>query len=237
MGYCFNDPELLQQALRHRSWCAENNAVASNERLEFLGDSVLGLAVTDFIYRSYPGLSEGKLAKVRASVVSSVSLADVARGLGLGDAVFLGKGEETSGGRDKSSILADGLEAVLGAVYIDGGWVEAQRVVMDLMDGPVRDAAHQPGTQDFKTRLQEHVARRYDALPAYEVNGDGPDHEKRFYATVTVDSRAIGHGEGRSKKEAEQAAAGAAWDVLASERSEDADTVRAQANSPAEAST
>ena len=179
---------------------------------------MLGLVVTDHVYASYPSLSEGKLAKARAAVVSSVSLARVARDLSLGDALLLGKGEQASGGRDKSSILADGLEAVLGAIYLDGGLDASRAVIIELFSPLIEAAASEPGTEDFKTRLQEHVARSFDSLPHYSVQDDGPDHEKRFYATVTVDGRALGQGEGRSKKEAEQAAAGAAWDFLASEQ-------------------
>jgi ribonuclease-3 len=206
---------LLEQALTHRSWCAENTGSESNERLEFLGDSVLGLVVTTHIFRTYPDLSEGKLAKVRAAVVSSVALATAARRLGLGASLRLGKGEETSGGRGKSSILADSLEALIGAVYLDGGWAPVQNLVLGLLSEPIGRAAHQPGTDDFKTRLQELVARDFDSLPAYMVRGEGPDHEKQFFATVAVAGRKVGQGEGRSKKEAEQAAAGEAWKELA----------------------
>ena len=208
---------MLEQALTHRSWCAENEGSESNERLEFLGDSVLGLVVTKHIFVTYQHLSEGKLAKLRAEVVSAVCLADVARGLDLGSALRLGKGEEASGGRDKSSILADALEAVLGAVYLDGGWEPGERLILELFADPIAKAADRPGTEDFKTRLQELVARSYDSLPNYLVRGEGPDHEKHFYATVSVDGRVVGSGEGRSKKEAEQAAAGVAWDELAQE--------------------
>lgn len=191
--------------------------------------------VTNHIYASYPDLSEGKLAKLRASVVSSVTLAAVARTLDLGDAMLLGKGEETSGGRDKSSILADALEAVIGAVYLDGGWEPADRLVLRLFANPISEAALKPGTEDFKTRLQEHVARLYEALPRYVIRDDGPDHEKHFYATVSVDGRAVGEGEGRSKKEAEQAAAGAAWRLLAAEPVSDAVAAAARTEDPAEA--
>ena len=178
---------------------------------------MLGIVVTDHIYRRYPAMREGKLAKVRASVVSSASLAVAARSLSLGDALMLGKGEQQSGGRDKSSILADALEAVLGAVYLDGGWAPVTRIVLDLFETDINSASDQPGTEDFKTRLQEYVAQGFDTLPQYEVRDDGPDHEKHFYATVSVTGRQIGQGEGRSKKEAEQAAARVGWDRLASE--------------------
>lgn len=225
----------MQQALTHRSWCAENAGPESNERLEFLGDSVLGLVVTRHIYNTYPDLSEGKLAKLRAAVVSSVSLAAVARTLLLGDALLVGKGEEASGGRDKSSILADALEAVIGAVYLDGGWEPVNKLVLRLFERQIAEASHRPGTEDFKTRLQEHVARQFDALPRYSIRDDGPDHAKHFYATVIVDGRAVGHGEGRSKKEAEQAAAGAAWQLFAAEAASATEAAPAPAQDPAEA--
>ena len=189
---------------------------------------MLGVVVTDHIYRRYPDMREGKLAKVRASIVSSASLAIAARDLSLGDALLLGKGEQQSGGRDKSSILADALEAVLGAVYLDGGWSPASRIVLDLFERDIQAASDQPGTEDFKTRLQEYVAQEFETLPRYEVSDDGPDHEKHFYATVGVAGRQIGRGEGRSKKEAEQAAARAGWHHLASEPPPDAETVAPQ---------
>ena len=199
---------------------------------------MLGLVVTKHIFVTYPALSEGKLAKLRAEVVSAVCLADVARELDLGAALRLGKGEEASGGRNKSSILADSLEAVLGAVYLDGGWEPCERLILELFAAPIATAAHRPGTEDFKTRLQELVARSYDSMPAYLVRGEGPDHEKQFYATVSVDGRVVGSGEGRSKKEAEQAAAGVAWDELAHDPRSGAVTVPASADdrdTPAEA--
>ncbi len=176
---------------------------------------MLGLVVTAYIFERYPGLSEGKLAKLRAAVVSAVSLAAVGRELGLGQALLLGKGERSSGGRDKPSLLADAVEAVIGAVYLDGGWQAARRLVLELFADQIEAAAHQPGIEDYKTRLQELVAREFESLPTYDVSDEGPDHEKHFFATVTVDGAVFGTGEGRSKKEAEQAAAGAAWERLA----------------------
>lgn len=172
--------------------------------------------VTDHIFAAYPELSEGKLAKLRSDVVSSVSLAAVARDLRLGDALLLGKGEETSGGRDKSSILADALEAVIGAVYLDGGWEPAQKIVLHLFAERIEAAAHRPGIEDFKTRLQELAARMGEELPDYHVDDEGPDHQKRFFAAVRIGGCERGRGEGRSKKEAEQAAARAAWTTLTS---------------------
>jgi ribonuclease-3 len=200
--------------LAHRSWCAETAGAASNERLEFLGDAVLGLVVTDHLFRTYPGLPEGELAKVRASVVNSEALAEIAAGLRLGEALLLGKGEDASGGREKPSILADAMEAVIGAVYLDGGWAAAAKLVMGLLGERIEEAALGPGGQDYKTRLQELAARRFEQLPRYEVLDDGPDHAKRFYASVSVGGSVRGRGEGRSKKQAEQGAARRAWEAL-----------------------
>jgi ribonuclease-3 len=175
---------------------------------------VLGLVVTDHIYRTYADLPEGELAKVRASVVSAAALAEVAADLELGSALLLGKGEDASGGREKPSILADALEAVLGAVYLEGGWVAAQRVVLDLLGDRIAEASEGPGGQDYKTRLQELAARHFPELPRYHVDDEGPDHAKVFFATVRLGGVEQGRGEGRSKKQAEQAAARAAWERL-----------------------
>ena len=203
--------------MAHRSWCAETPGAHSNERLEFLGDAVLGLVVTDHIFRAYPDLPEGELAKVRATVVSAAALAEVAAELALGDALLLGKGEDASGGREKPSILADALEGLIGALYLDGGWSAAQEFVLRLLGDRIAEAAAGPGGQDYKTRLQELSARHFDTLPRYDVVDEGPDHAKRFFATVTVAGAARGSGEGRSKKQAEQAAARDAWESLRSE--------------------
>jgi ribonuclease-3 len=215
IGWTFADVELLERSLAHRSWCSEHaDDVASNERLEFLGDAVLGLVVTDHIFRTYPDLPEGELAKVRATVVSAAALAEVAVELDLGDALLLGKGEDASGGREKPSILADATEAVIGAVYLDGGWPAASDLVLGLLGDRIAEAAAGPGGQDYKTRLQELAARELESLPTYAVVDDGPDHAKRFFATVHIDGLARGKGEGRSKKQAEQAAARVAWESL-----------------------
>ena len=201
-------------ALAHRSYCAETPGTVSNERLEFLGDAVLGLVVTDHIFRAYPDLLEGELAKVRASVVNAATLAEVADELGVGPALRLGKGEDASGGRHKASILSDAMEAVIGAVYLDGGYDPAASLVMRLLGERIAEAAAGPGGSDHKTRLQELAARCFESVPRYEVVDEGPDHDKRFFATVSVDDRAQGRGEGRSKKQAEQAAAREAWRAL-----------------------
>jgi len=215
VGRRFNDPGLLALALSHRSWCAEAGGLPSNERLEFLGDAVLGLVVAEFSYRTYPHLPEGGLAKVRAAVVNTTVLAQVAADLGLGDDLLLGRGEDASGGRRKASILANAVEAVIGAVYLDGGWEAAERLVLGLLERRIGEAAAGPGAEDFKTRLQEAVLRTVGELPRYDVEGTGPDHARRYSARVVVSGEVRGAGEGRSKKDAEQAAAKVAWDWLA----------------------
>ena len=209
------DEPLLRQALRHRSWCAENPGWPSNERLEFLGDSVLGLIVTTHLFRTYPDIPEGELSKVRASVVNSATLAEVAGELDLGPCLMLGKGEDQSGGREKPSILADAMEALIGAIYIDRGWQAAETAVMSLFGARIEEAAAGPGGQDYKTRLQELCARLYDQLPRYTVTDEGPDHAKEFEATVYLQREPYATGRGRSKKQAEQAAARRAWERLA----------------------
>lgn len=214
LGHVFADPELLSQALAHRSWVAESPGAVSNERLEFLGDAVLGLVVTDHVFHRYPALAEGELAKVRAAVVSAAALAEVAREIGVGEVVLLGRGEDQSGGREKPSILADALEALIGAVYLDGGWPAAERAVVELLGGRIDAASSGPGGQDHKTRLQELAARLGDELPVYEVVYDGPDHDRRFLASVRIGERVFAGGDGRSKKQAEQAAARLAWEAL-----------------------
>jgi ribonuclease-3 len=217
LGWTFTDQSLLDRALTHRSFCAEHGIAESNERLEFLGDSVLGFVVTTFVYDQYPSLPEGELAKLRAAVVSAETLADLAVRIDLGAALRLGKGEDASGGRAKPSILADAMEAVFAAVYLDGGLEQAARVVLAALEQPIREQAAGPGGGDFKTRLQELAARRVDQLPRYQVRHEGPDHSKRFFATVLLRGEVYGEGEGRSKKAAEQAAARIAWQRLQEE--------------------
>jgi len=208
------DVDLLERALTHRSFAYENGGLPTNERLEFLGDSVLGLVVTDTLYRSHPDLPEGQLAKLRAAVVNMRALAEVGRSLELGALIRLGRGEETTGGRDKSSILADTLEAVLGAVYLTGGLELAGTVVHLLFDPLIEEAATLGAGLDWKTSLQELTATANLGVPEYAVAESGPDHEKTFTATVIVGGSSYGEGTGRSKKEAEQEAAAAAWKTL-----------------------
>ena len=207
-------PELLERALTHRSFAYEHGGLPTNERLEFLGDAVLGLIVTDALFREYPDLPEGHLAKLRAAVVNMRALADVARGLHLGDYVRLGRGEEGTGGRDKSSILADTLEAVIGAVYIERGLAEAGALVHRLFDPVIAQSARLGAGLDWKTSLQELTAASVLGVPEYHVNESGPDHQKSFRALVRIGGRIYGSGEGRSKKEAEQQAAAAAWSAI-----------------------
>ena len=213
----FADPSLLERALAHRSWCAENGGRPSNERLEFLGDAVLGLCVTDYIYRSYPDFSEGDLAKMRAAIVNETVLAETAATYSLGPTLLLGNGEDQSGGREKPSILSDSFEAVIGAIYLDGGWDAALRFIIGALQDRIADAADSPGTQDYKTRLQELAARQYGDVPHYEVDDSGPDHRKSFAARVVVGNELHGSGKGRSKKQAEQQAARDAWIRLGAE--------------------
>jgi ribonuclease III len=207
-------PSLLERALTHRSYAYENGGLPTNERLEFLGDSVLGLIVTDTLFRGYPDLPEGQLAKLRAAVVNMRALAGVARGLRLGSYVLLGKGEEGTGCRDKSSILADTLEAVLGAVYVDCGLAEASALVHRLFDPVIASSARLGAGLDWKTSLQELTAAEILGVPEYHVEESGPDHQKSFRASVRIGGRSYGEGEGRSKKEAEQQAAEAAWNSI-----------------------
>ncbi len=214
LGWQVCDQGLFLQALAHRSWCAEHPGHEPNERLEFLGDAVLGLIVTDYLYRSYPELPEGELAKARAAVVNSVSLAGTARELELGRSLLLGKGEDSSGGRSKPSILADAMEALIGALYLDAGYATTAGIVLELLGERLLDAARGPGDEDYKTRLQELCAQTFDELPTYRITDRGPDHAKVFEAEVVVAGMVRGRGQGRSKKQAEQVAAREAWAAL-----------------------
>ena len=208
------DPELLQRALTHRSYAYENGQIPTNERLEFLGDSVLGVVVTEALYLAHPDFSEGRLAKLRAAVVNARALADVARQIELGQHIMLGRGEETTGGRDKASILSDTVEAVIGAIHLSGGITEAAKVVHRLFD-PVMEAAASMGAGlDWKTSLQELSAGHSLGVPEYVIEDEGPDHEKTFTAQVQVGDKLYGHGTGRSKKEAEQGAAETAYSEI-----------------------
>jgi ribonuclease III len=225
--------ELLDRALMHRSFAYENGGLPTNERLEFLGDSVLGLIVTDTLFRSYPDLPEGQLAKLRAAVVNMRALASVARGLELGSYVRLGKGEEGTGGRDKSSILADTLEAVIGAVYLDQGLAAADALVHRLFDPVIATSARLGAGLDWKTSLQELTASEILGAPEYHVEESGPDHQKSFRAFVRIGTETYGEGEGRSKKEAEQQAAEAAWNGISERLAARNAAAAAEAGAPA----
>jgi ribonuclease-3 len=214
LGIHFDDPSLLELALTHRSFAFEHGGIATNERLEFLGDAVLALVVTDEIYHAHPEAAEGRLAKLRAAAVKTGSLARMGRQIGLGRYVRLGKGETNSGGADKDSILADTFEAVLGAYYLDKGFAAASDLVRGLFHNRLEELAGRGAALDYKTSLQEHVAASYDSMPQYAVTDEGPDHEKVFTAEVSVESRVVGRGTGRSKKEAEQEAAREAYLAL-----------------------
>ncbi len=211
------DPELLHLALTHRSYAYENGGLPTNERLEFLGDSVLGVVITEALYRAHPDLSEGRLAKLRAAVVNARALAEVGRTLGVGDHVLLGRGEETTGGRDKSSILSDTVEALIGAVYLHQGFEAAGDLVHRLFDPLMLAAADLGAGLDWKTSLQELSADLGLGVPEYLIDESGPDHEKTFSARVRVGGGLYGGGTGRSKKEAEQQAAETAWRAIRSQ--------------------
>jgi len=213
VGHVFSDPALLRLALTHRSVSSDDPGRTDNERLEFLGDAVLQLVVTDLLYASYPQLAEGQMAKVRAAVVSRETLAEIARHLSLGSEIELAPSEQATGGREKDSILADAVEAVMGAIFLDGGLEPARSVIVALWQGRVAERAKQPGVKDYKTRLQE-LAAREGIRPVYRVEGSGPDHERRFSAVVSVDGTEYGMGRGRSKKQAEQDAARQALEAL-----------------------
>jgi len=209
LGYTFESPALVSLALTHRSYAADRDLTVSYERLEFLGDAVLQLVVTRYLYETYGELAEGEMAKVRAAVVNQQTLAGFARSLGLGGFLLLGHGEESTGGRDKDSILADVVEALLGAVYLDGGYESAAVLVLRLWVPVIEERASAPGLADYKTRLQEILAQR-GLLPRYEITEAGPDHAKMFRAELWADGELLGTGEGSSKKRAEQDAARAA---------------------------
>lgn len=214
LGHRFKNKALLETALTHRSFSAEHIGVEHNERMEFLGDAVLGLVMTDILFDRFEEMREGQMAKLRASLVSGQALASVARAIGLGTDLRIGHGEEVSAGRDKDSILADAMEAVLAAVYLDAGLEEVRRVVAEHWDAQVMARSTTPGGKDYKTRLQEVLAKA-QLEPVYHVHGDGPDHDRTFIATVEIDGADYGGGEGHSKKEAQQEAARVALQRLA----------------------
>jgi ribonuclease III len=209
--------ELLTVALTHRSYAYESGGLPTNERLEFLGDAVLGLVITAEIFGRYPDRSEGDLAKLKSAVVNTQALAEIARGLtedGLGSYLLLGRGESTSGGAQKANLLADGLESLLGATYIQHGHEVARKVVLGLFEGVLETAAGLGAGLDWKTSLQELSAARRLGVPSYVVTSTGPEHDKHFTARALVDAVDYGAGVGRTKKEAEQQAAAVAYAAL-----------------------
>ena len=212
LGHEFDSKELLAEALTHRSLAAEEPGEVANERLEFLGDAVLGLVVATELHTRY-SLTEGEMSMTRAAVVNEATLAALAESLGVGAALRLGKGEDASGGRNKPPILADALEALIGAVYLDAGFKKARKVVLRHWSSVIDERAVSPGERDYKTRLQEVLAQS-GTVPEYAIVASGPDHERNFRATVVVAGRIAGTGAGTSKKRAQQAAARRALEAL-----------------------
>ena len=214
LGYTFQNQKLLENALTHSSCANESRGrLSSNERLEFLGDSILGMVVADHLYRNHPDLPEGELTRTRAALVCEESLVEVAQELGLGEYLRLGKGEEAGGGRQRPSIRADAVEAVLAAVYLDGGIGSARKIIQKYILS--REVAGLTKPHDYKTALQELVQRESGQVLRYRLTGEeGPDHNKRFFVAVELNGNCVGSGTGRSKKEAEQMAAKAAIEAL-----------------------
>ncbi|MEY3802479.1 MAG: ribonuclease [Actinomycetota bacterium] len=214
IGYEFADKSLLETAMRHSSWTAENIGFESNERLEFLGDSVIGFVVADIMYRRYPDFDEGKLTDLRKIVVNMNALSRVATQLGLGEFILLGRGEEAGGGREKTSILANALEAVFAAVYLDSDAMSAYALVRSLLSESIDEALAALKQLDAKSQLQELCSRLDNPMPEYRVTDEGPDHAKTFYAAVYIGNDWMGAGSGRSKKVAEELAAQQAFATL-----------------------
>lgn len=217
LSYSFNNPELLRRAMCHRSWVAESSDERSNERLEFLGDAILGWVIADLVFHQFDELAEGALSDLRKSVVNANALAEVAAELHLGEHLLLGRGEDIAGGRAKVSILSDAIEAVFGAMYIDGGRDEVVALIRRLFMPRLLAAVDTLDQLDFKSALQEVLAQQGQPSPDYKVRSTGPDHDKTFYAKAIVANLLLGEGEGRSKKAAEQAAASAAFAALTSD--------------------
>jgi ribonuclease III len=208
------DHAMIDLAVTHRSYAYENGGLPTNERMEFLGDAVLGVVITEELYRRHPDLAEGQLAKHRAAIVNARALAVVGRSIELGRFIKLGRGEQASGGREKASIVADAVEAVIGAYYLDRGTEPTRALVLKLFAQALDDAANLGAGLDWKTSLQELAAERSLGTPEYVVDESGPDHQKTFVARVILSDVAVGEGCGNSKKEAEQLAAGQAWTTL-----------------------
>ncbi|WP_251446046.1 ribonuclease III [Vermiculatibacterium agrestimuris] len=216
LGYSFHDRALLENALTHSSYANENHSpMGSNERLEFLGDSILGMVTADYLFQTHPDLPEGDLTRTRAALVCEESLAEVADRLALGEHLKLGRGEAAGGGRERPSIRADAVEAILAAVYLDGGLEACAKIIRRFILDKEREKS---ASRDYKTALQELVQRHSGQALAYHMTGEsGPDHAKRFTVEVTLNGASVGQGEGHSKKEAEQMAAKAAMEKLGGE--------------------
>ena len=220
LNYTFRNPALLSEALSHSSYANEHRTahLNSNERLEFLGDSVLGFVTAEFLFVQHPDLPEGDLTRIRAALVCEQSLYEVARKLELGKYLKLGRGEEAGGGRERTSILADATEAVFAAVYLDGGITAASQLIHRVLLDVEREEVVEERRKDYKTALQEQVQRQADQVLTYRMIGEqGPDHAKTFQAEVLLNGEPLGTGSGHSKKEAEQAAAKAALKILGAE--------------------
>jgi len=215
INYNFEDRTFLKTALTHSSYANENKISCYNERYEFLGDSVLGIVVSDHLFRNHPDLPEGKLTKMRARIVCETSLSKTSKEISLGDYLFLGKGEELTGGRVRTSILADAFEALIAAIYLDGGFEQARYFILCRMKSIIDEAVNGKLFIDYKTHLQELIQKRSSGRLNYQIyNEEGPDHAKIFFSRVTVNGAEIGIGKGRNKKEAEQEAAQMALDNL-----------------------
>lgn len=223
LGHTFTDRTLCEAALTHKSWINEAPGAGrtDNERLEFLGDAVLALIVSDLLMRRFPDRAEGELSKTRAVIVSETGLSRTAQAIGLGQWIFLGRGEDQAGGRGKASILSDALEALMGAIYLDAG-LPAARIVADRLFGDTLKDADKETRHDYKSRLQERSQALLQATPEYRVVGqEGPDHDKRFSVSISLSGREYGRAVGRSKKEAEQSAAALALAILEAPQSKD----------------
>ncbi len=228
VGYRFENPENLLSALRHRSFVNQfrdpadpDRKIEDNQRLEFLGDAVLSLCVSTMLYSSFPDLKEGELSKMRAGLVNENQLAEIAREISMPECLFLGRGEEATGGRDKNSILADAVEALLAAIYLDRGFEAVMDVIESRWGGMVARATRDDFLKDFKTKLQEETQRSLGLTPEYRLTGStGPDHARTFEVAVILGDKEAATGQGRSKKEAEQQAARNALDLLLADRPE-----------------
>jgi ribonuclease-3 len=215
IGYTFRDAELLERALTHKSYSNENRVPYHNERMEFLGDAVLSLVISEYLMKTCPDSTEGDLSRLRAAVVSEPALAAISRQIGLGDYLLLGKGEDQTGGRNKDSLLADCLEALIAAVYLDAGKDAAQSLVLRLFEEAIKRTSTSGGTLDYKTELQEFSQERLKQLPEYRIVSEtGPDHQKQFEMEVWIKGQLAGRGTGKSKKEAEQRSAKEALAML-----------------------